>query len=103
MQWHFEFKDWEEAFAMFYRKHAGETLKGDDGRVLGFRKGNPDICLVISTHPYTSGYWIEEGAEPDAEAGAFVYRTLEEVRELEGRVRTAREQTVNLSLGGVVT
>jgi hypothetical protein len=29
MQWHFEFKDWEEAFRHFYRKRCGEQLIDD--------------------------------------------------------------------------
>lgn len=101
MQWHFEFKDWEEAFAFFYRKRCGEELFDDDGNRLGRREGNPNLVFVISTAPYVSGYWVEEGAESDNET--TVYRTVEDVRRLEQRVRSARAETVNLSLGGVVT
>ena len=101
MQWHFEFRDWEEAFRMYYRKRCGEELRGDGGKVLGFREGNPSIVLVISTAPHVSGYWIEEGAEEDADTK--VYRTPDEVRRLERRIRKRRAGTVNLSLGGVVT
>jgi hypothetical protein len=102
-QWHFEFKDWEEAFKFFYRKRCGEKLKDDSGKVLGFREGNPDLVFVVSTGCYVSGYWVEpsEGAKPDSETA--VYRTVGEVRRLERRIRRARSKTVNLSLGGVVT
>jgi hypothetical protein len=99
-QWHFEFKDWEEAFAFFYRKRCGEELKGDDGKSLGFREGDPNLVFVVSTGSYVSGYWIEEGAINDEHTR--VYRTLSAVKALERRIRRAREKTVNLSLGGVV-
>jgi len=99
-QWHFDFKDWEEAFEFFYRKRCGYEVKDDDGKVLGFRKGNPNFVFVVSTGAYVSGYWVEEGAEPDEETQ--VYKTVEEVRELERRVREERSKTVNASLGGVI-
>lgn len=101
MQWHFEFKDWEEAFKHFYRKRCGEEIKGDNGNVLGFRAGDPELVFVVSTSPYVSGYWIEkEGAGPDA--GSVIYKTVEEVQRLEQRIRHERGRTGNLSLGGVV-
>lgn len=99
-QYHFEFNQWEEAFKMFYRKRCGEKLIGDDGSALGFRKGNPEIVLVISTASYTSGYWIEEGAEDDDVTR--VYRSVAAVKALERRIRTKRLSTVNLSIGLVV-
>lgn len=99
-QYHFDFKDWEAAFAMFYRKRCGEVYKDENGEVLGSRKGNPKIALVVSTNAYSSGYWIEEGAEPDDDTK--VYKTVAAVRRLEKRIRQKRESTVNLSLGGVV-
>lgn len=101
MQWHFEFKDWEQAFELFYRRRCGEKLTGRDGEVLGFRKGDPKLVFVISTASYTSGYWIEEDATNDEHTR--VYRTLSAVRALERRIRRERAKTVNLSLGGVVT
>src|SRR4051812_36665366 len=101
MQWHFEFKDWEEAFAFFYCKRCGEELKGDDGKSLGFREGNPKLVFVVSTAFYVSGYWVEVGAEADA--NTTVYRSVRAVRRLEKRIRRERAKTVNLSLGGVVT
>lgn len=103
MQWHFEFKDWEEAFAFFYRKRCGEELKDDNGGALGSRKGDPNLVFVVSTASYVSGYWIEprEGAKADAET--TVYRSVGAVRRLERRIRRERAKTVNLSLGGVVT
>jgi hypothetical protein len=39
-QWSFDFKDWERAFELFYRK----------------KRMNKEYCLVISTHWVTSGY-----------------------------------------------
>jgi len=92
-QWHFDFKDWEEAFKFFYRKRCGEELKDDDGKVLGFRKGNPNLVFVVSTFTYASGYWIEEGAEPDADTQ--VYKTVEQVKALEQRIKQMRASTVN--------
>lgn len=103
MQWHFEFKDWEEAFATFYRKRCGEELKGDDGKPLGFRKGDPNLVFVVSTASYVSGYWIEPRAGAKADAETAIYRTVRAVRSLERRIRRERAKTVNLSLGGVVT
>jgi hypothetical protein len=103
MQWHFEFKDWEEAFELFYRRRCGEELKGDDGRKLGFRKGDPSLVFVISTASYTSGYWIEPGEGAKSDEYTTVYRTVKGVRQLEERIRRERAGTVNLSLGGVVT
>lgn len=99
-QYHFEFKDWQEAFEMFYRKRCGEQLIGEGGESLGFRKGNPKIVLVISTASYTSGYWIEENAEDDEHTK--VHRTVRAVKALERRVRERRESTVNLSIGLVL-
>lgn len=102
MQWHYDFKDWEAAFKMFYRKRCGEAIRGDDGNLLGICKGDNDLVFVISTAPYSSGYWIElsESAEPDDET--TVYRTVEEVKQLEQRIRNRRAETNSLSLGGVV-
>jgi hypothetical protein len=83
MQWHFEFKDWESAFELFYRR----------------KQRDDSLVFVISTASYVSGYWVEpsEGAEPDAHT--TVYRTVEEVQRLERRVRRACADTVNLSVG----
>lgn len=102
MQWHFEFKDWEEAFKMFYRKRCGEELTDENGKVLGFLKGDPDLVFVISTGSYVSGYWIEPASGAEANSNTKVYRTVREVKQLERRIRRAREKTVSLSLGSVV-
>lgn len=99
-QYHFDFKDWEDAFATFYRKRCGEQYKDANGEILGSRKGNPKIVFVISTGTYTSGFWVEEGAQNDK--NTRVYKTVAAVRNLERRIRQARAGTVNLSLGGVV-
>lgn len=100
-QYHFEFKDWEAAFEMYYRKRLGYEIKDDDGTRLGHREGDSSIVLVISTGSYVSGYWIERGPV-EADSNTVVYNTPEEVRQLEQRIRNKRESTVNLSLGGVV-
>jgi len=101
-QWHFDFKDWEQAFEMFYRKRCGEDLIDEEtGQMLGRREGNPNITLAVSTGSYASGYWIEENAKPDAET--TVYTTVEEVKAFEKRLRGKRANTVSLSLGGVVS
>lgn len=102
MQWHYEFQDWEEAFKQFYRKHCGEQLLDDDGRVLGFRAGDENLVFVVSTAPYVSGYWIEPADGAEANKHTMVYRTVEQVRQLEQRVRRARDKTVSLSVGGLV-
>ena len=101
LQLHFEFHEWEEAFARFYRERNGYELRDEDGSVLGFRKGNPDAVFVVSTDTWVSGYWIEEDAEDDAYTK--VYRTVEAVKDLEARVRKARGATNALNMGGVIT
>lgn len=85
MGMYFAFRDWERAFATFYRmKREDETLR-----------------LVIDSHPYTSGYWIEKGrSSTGTEIG--VYNTVDEVKRLEQRLRRRRASRISLSLGGVV-
>jgi hypothetical protein len=86
MQWHFEFNEWEEAFALFYRRKAS----------------NGTLAFVISTDSEVSGYWIEpaSGAEPDEHTK--VYSRVADVRKLERRIRNKRAQSKSVSLGGVV-
>jgi hypothetical protein len=85
MQWQFDFKDWEEAFELFYRRKAKDD----------------SLALVISTDNYTSGYWMEPNPEPDE--NTYVYRTVAEAQALEARVRAARRRAGNaVSLGGVI-
>jgi hypothetical protein len=84
MQWHFDFKDWQEAFDVFYRQKAKDD----------------SLCLVISTAHYVSGYWVEPNPEPDAQT--HVYRTVAEAQALKARVRAARRATNAVSLGGVI-
>jgi hypothetical protein len=103
MQWHYEFNKWEQAFAQFYRKRCGEELKDSAGRVLGFRKGDDSLVFIISTAPYVSGYWIEHGDDVRPDAETKVYRTVEDVKRLERRIRRQRQRTNSLSLGRVVT
>lgn len=100
-QWHFEFKDWEEAFATFYRERCGEQVTDAAGHVLGFRKGDPNLVFVISTACDVSGYWIEPAGGAESNSEATVYRDVSAVNRLERRIRHERESTVNLSLGGV--
>jgi hypothetical protein len=89
---HFEFNEWEAAFKTFYED----------------KEANPNKVLVVSIHPYSSGYWIQEtkliGGEldPKTDANCRVYETVEEVKAFEKRVTEAREKTKNLSLGGVI-
>ena len=108
-QYQFDFKDWRDAFEMFYRKHCGEELRDEAGEYLGFRKGNPKIVLVISTDSYVSGYWIEEGATSDEHTK--VYRSVKAVRALESRIIAAQQEAAErigcepsevASLGGVI-
>lgn len=96
-QYHYEFNQREEAFEQFYRKRLGKHILADDGRVLGFRKGNPHFYFVISTAADVSGYWVEEDAEEDEHT--TVYRSVRSVRRLEQRLRRKREATVNVSIG----
>ena len=71
---YFEFSDYEKAFALFYRVKAADD----------------SLCLVISTqHPYVSGYWIEKIDQAASDDVTFVYRTINEARALEMRVREA--------------
>lgn len=49
VQLHFELSDFEEAFEAYKEN---QLLYGDD------------VVLVLSTHPYTEGYWIEK--KPDS-------------------------------------
>jgi hypothetical protein len=81
---HFEFMNWEAAFAEFYRR----------------KESDPSLCLVISTGAYVSGYWIESNPKPDPTA--FIYRSMAAVRDLESRVRRARAATSAVSLGGLI-
>lgn len=99
-QYHFDFKDWEQAFEMFYRKRCGYFLRDEAGNILGFRQGDDDFVFVLSIAPEVSGYWIEKNPEPDEQTE--VYSTVEEVKALEQRIRQQRAETVNLSLGGVI-
>lgn len=92
-QYHYEFKDWEDAFRQFYRKKNLEK----------------SFCLVLSTHWVTSGYWVERDARTDEYA--TVYRSVKAVRSLERRIRDRGEEYMPmldcrrkemLNLGGLV-
>lgn len=86
IQHHFEFNEWEKAFASFYAR----------------KKQDEALCLVVSEGPYVSGYWIEpsSGAEPDSESS--IYYTVKDARRLEARIRRRRNSGTSLSLGLVV-
>ncbi len=73
----FDFYEWEAAFTAFYKWHAE-----DEG-----------ICLVISTHWATSGYWVEKGPQECPLDVAYVYRTKAEVDALEQRIKDRIEET----------
>ena len=82
MQWNFEFNDWKSAFELFYRWKAKDSA----------------FCLVISTAPYASGYWVGRDAKSDD--FTTVYRSVREVKNLEQRFKRAVEkQPRPLSVG----
>jgi len=57
-QFHFEFKDWEAAFQEFYDKHVVTVLPPDNPEdQIACILGSREWCLIISKHPYSSGYW----------------------------------------------
>ena len=66
----FDFKDWEKCF-----KRCFELLEQ-----------GVEIQLVISTHQYSSGYWIENKTAPIEIAGNYFYQTKFAIKELYGRV-----------------
>lgn len=83
-QWHFDFKDWREAFDTFYRWKAKDVA---------FR-------FVIEESSYASGYWIERGAT--ASKTTHVYRSVKAVKALEARISRIRESRNSLSLGRLI-
>lgn len=87
MQWHFEFNQWEEAFALFYRR----------------KERDSELVFVVSSVAEVSGYWIEpaSGAEPDDHTQ--VYDRISDVKRFERRIRSHRNKTNSLSLGRVIT
>jgi len=94
-QWHFDFCDWEAAFAFFYRHRIGEAFLPDEEAEdfpFVWIPGDRDLVLVVSTAAYVSGYWIEpaEGVRPDGYTRIF--RTTEEVYALEQRIRAGRNK-----------
>jgi hypothetical protein len=81
---HWDFADYEEAFASFYR------MKPD----------NDSLVLVISTDAYVSGYWLEKETVPNK--STHVYRTLADVKALHRRVGRAIATQKSHALGFVV-
>jgi hypothetical protein len=71
MKTHFEFKDWKEAFQTYYK----EVEK------------DPSLQLILSTHPYSSGYWIEQGQLEDRYS--YIYSGMREAKKLEQRIKRA--------------
>ena len=84
----FEFHDWQQAFAEFYRRKAED----------------PKTVFVVSRAEYVSGYWIEEASEDDgASADETVYTDVAAVKALEAQIRRSIAEKPSLSLGGVLT
>lgn len=77
----FEFHEWEKAF---------ETVKQ-------LRSDGQDVILKISTHQYTSGYWVEPPTRTVLK-GTFVYDTDEKIDDLEARVRKSARLTKTVKL-----
>jgi hypothetical protein len=86
MQWHFEFYEWERAFAEFYRRKAEDPL----------------LCLVVAPEGYGSGYWIEPCSGGVDVGDSRPYNLVKDVKALERRIRRKRERTKSVSLGGVM-
>jgi len=58
----FEFKDWEQAFRVYYEDY---KLHGDN------------IQFVVSFNPYDSGYWIEKaGTELGGSARIYNHKKI---------------------------
>jgi len=70
-QMHFEFKEWKDAFRFW-----DENKDLYDGK----------IRFIVSTHPYSSGYWIED-LQYELQGDCVVYATDSEVQDLRKRVR----------------
>ena len=85
MTWQFDFNQWHEAFEMFFRQ----------------KTKNPAICLVISTAPYSSGYWIEQNAKSDE--FTKIYYTVREVTNFKRRVKRRMEKEPRPMSVGVIT
>lgn len=68
MNLHFDIQDYKKAFKKFR-----ELKKKDD-----------TTCLVLSTHTYTEGYWIENNAKPNNTD--IIYTDIQEVTNLERRI-----------------
>lgn len=77
---HFEMFDWRRAFKRFYQARAH----------------NSSLCLVLSTHWASEGYWIE--SNPKDKAGEHIYRTLEEVKAFEARIERERAKSNALAI-----
>lgn len=81
----FAFSEWEKLFKQWHDNYEKYKYKKQ---------------LVISTHEYTSGYWIEKLGKKINPAIEYVYKGGE-VFELEKRVREAVEGKPNYT-GGLV-
>lgn len=87
---HFDFCDWQKAFACFF------VEKAKDERVR----------MVVATHWTSSGYWVE--IDPKANEHDRVYQTNKEVQGLLNRFLQARENSrmtdgqYPVSVGGLI-
>lgn len=72
---HFKLKDWQKAFDCFDKWGADK------------------VQLVLSTHPYTQGYWLEDRGVQVYDDLDFLY-VGEEVYELRKRVEDALAKTI---------
>ena len=82
---HFEFKDFKLAFSTY------ENL---------IKEGYENLRLVISTHDYTSGYWVET-TDKKLSNSDFMYHG-EEVFKLKERVMLATDNGLNVSRTGLI-
>lgn len=60
------------------------------------------LGFVVSESSYVSGYWIEPLANAEPDDSTSVYETVEQVKQLERKLRRKRERTNAVSLGGVI-
>lgn len=75
--WHFEFKDYKEAFKKW--KSIDQT----------------GMQFIVSTHPYSSGYWIERQDFTEGFINDGHRYSHEEVLELEMRIEFELERAIN--------
>lgn len=74
MSRYFDIRDYKKAFKVFRKE----------------KRLDDSICLVLSTHTYTEGYWIERNSKPSNTS--FIYTSIQEVDNLEQRIRRSKKQ-----------